>query len=60
MSPAAPPTENFADGADVPMPTLPLEFQMPEPGKYALPDTVSAGVEAYGNVEAMVVEGAVR
>ena len=33
-------------GEVVPMPTLPLEFQIPEPGKYALPETVSAVVEA--------------
>lgn len=33
-------------GDDVPIPTFPLEFQMPL-GKYALPLTVSAVVEAY-------------
>ena len=34
----------------MPIPTLPLEFQIPLPGKYALPETVSAVVDAYGKV----------
>jgi hypothetical protein len=55
-----PATDNFAYGLVVPMPTLPLEFQIPEPGKYALPDTVRAVVDAYGNVDARVVEVAVK
>jgi hypothetical protein len=38
----------------VPIPTFPLEFQTPEPGKYAVPETVSAVVDAYGKVFAAV------
>jgi len=34
-------------GEVVPIPTFPLEFQIPLPGKYALLATVSAVVEAY-------------
>src|SRR3990167_7887939 len=45
-----PTTESFAYGDVVPMPTLPEEFQIPEPGKYALPDIVSAVVLAYAAV----------
>jgi len=45
-----PETSSFAPGLSVPMPTLPLEFQIPEPGKYASPETVSAVVDAYGKV----------
>src|SRR3989338_6183188 len=34
-------------GVVVPMPTLPLEFQMPLPAKYASPDTEDAVEDAY-------------
>ena len=44
MSPA---TESFWPGDVVPMPRFPLLFQIPLPGKYALPETVSAVVDAY-------------
>ncbi len=38
-------------GVVVPIPTFPLEFQIPVPlSKYASPDTVSAVVDAYGSV----------
>src|SRR3989344_872028 len=37
-------------GVVVPMPTLPLLFQMPKPGKYAVPETVSAVVEALEDI----------
>jgi len=40
------------------MPTLPLEFQIPEPGKYAFPVTVNAVVEAYSNMEVEEAERA--
>src|SRR3989338_3989426 len=40
------------------MPTLPEEFQMPEPGKYAFPLTVSAVVDAYSNTEVEEAERA--
>ena len=53
VSPSFACMESFAYGEVVPMPMLPLVFQMPEPGKYALPEIVSAVVEAYGNVEAV-------
>src|SRR3989344_458276 len=41
-----PATPIVVDGLDVPIPTFPLAFHIPEPGKYALPETVSAVVEA--------------
>src|SRR3989344_2362964 len=44
-------TESMPHGVVVPMPTLPLEFQMPEPGKYALPETVRAVVEAFEDIK---------
>ena len=49
------PTDRERYGEDVPTPTFPLEFQIPDPGKYAFPETVRAVVEAYGNVEAVDV-----
>ena len=44
-----PATEKSDEGLVVPMPTLPLEFQMPLPAKYASPDTEMAVVDAYVN-----------
>src|SRR3989344_6564795 len=46
----------MAYGEVVPMPTLPLEFQMTEPGKYAVPETLKAVVDAYVNTDAALVD----
>src|SRR3989344_2621918 len=48
---ACPPeTCNTLAGVVVPMPTLPLLFQIPDPGKYAVFETDSCVVEAFTNV----------
>jgi hypothetical protein len=59
-TPDAPATESAAKGEVVPIPTNPLEFHTPFDGKKALLDTVSAVVDAYVNIEANVVEVAVK
>jgi hypothetical protein len=41
-------TESLAHGVVVPIPTLPLEFQIPEPGKYDVDDAISPAVNHIG------------
>lgn len=40
------PTESFATGVELPIPTLPDEFQIPEPGKVIFPVKVGLAVGA--------------
>jgi len=40
----------LANGDVVPTPRLPLELQIPDPGKYALPETENAVVDAFVTV----------
>ncbi len=44
----APVTDSLPQGVVVPIPTLPLEFQMPEPGKYDVDDAISPAVNHIG------------
>ena len=53
--PLVPWMERLPHGLLVPTPTSPLPFQTPEFAKYALPETVSAVVDAYGKMLARVV-----
>jgi hypothetical protein len=46
----------FAHGLVVPTPTLPDEFQMPEPAKYALPETLEAVDDALVTVKRAAAE----
>ena len=48
-------TSNFTPGAAVPIPTLPDEFQTPEPGNQAAFETVKYVVEAFVIVPPVVV-----
>ena len=50
VCPAVACTASFAYGDVVPTPTLPLEFQIPDPAKYALPETENAVVDAFVTV----------